>query len=348
MTGTDEIITLDFGSGGKKTASLIEKEILPLFRNEYLEKLGDGAVLPGNGKLVFSADSFVVSPCFFPGGDIGKLAVCGTVNDLSVAGGEPRFLSLSLIIEEGFPKEKLGRILRSAAETAKEAGVSIVTGDTKVVERGHGDGIYINTSGIGFLRHGRLSADRIAEGDAVLISGTVGDHGAAVMLARSGDPQECGGSRECEDPGTEGLRSDCAPVRYLAEALMTLGDDLKMMRDPTRGGVATVLCEFADKRPFGIELTESRIPVSPGTEAACGLLGLDPLYCACEGRVLAVVPGGRAEEALRLMRSIPGGENAAVIGEVTCAHPGRVTVKTPIGGSRVLTKLTGAQLPRIC
>ncbi len=346
----EKIITLDYGSGGKKTSFLIENCIVPAFRNDTLSQLGDGAVIPGEKRLVFSTDSFVVSPYLFPGGDIGKLAVCGTVNDIAVSGGDPKYLSLALIIEEGFPEADLEHIIASASEASGKAGVQVVTGDTKVVERGRGDGIYINTSGIGFLVHEGLSPEKIREGDAVLVSGTVGDHGAAVMLARNKNLVE------------GEILSDCANISGLARALRPLGSDLRVMRDPTRGGVATTLCEFAEQNRcglraeqkeagvpgYGIELVEKQIPVSPAVQAACDILGLDPLYCANEGKLLAVVAYERAEEALALLRETKGGENAALIGRVTSAHPGKVTVLTPYGGARILSKLTGSQLPRIC
>ena len=330
----NEIITLDYGSGGKKTAALIESLIVPMLRNEALEQLGDAAVLPGAEKLVFSTDSFVVNPCFFPGGNIGKLAVCGTVNDVSVAGGEPRFLSLSYIIEEGFPLEGLKKITESVAETAAGAGVLVVTGDTKVVERGKGDGIYINTAGIGFLRTPGLSPSNIREGDVVLVSGTVGDHGTAVMLARGGNLVE------------GNLRSDCAPLHEIAKALGELVPDLRVMRDPTRGGIATTLNEFIENTRLGIELDEERIPVAPAVQSACDILGLDPFYCACEGRLLAVIAPERAEEALAIIQRF--NNDAAIIGTVSEAHPGKLTIRTRLGGTRIAAKLTGAQLPRIC
>ncbi len=330
----NEIITLDYGSGGKKTAALIDTLIMPMLRNEALEQLGDAAVLPGAEKLVFSTDSFVVSPCFFPGGNIGKLAVCGTVNDVSVAGGEPKFLSLSYIIEEGFALDDLRKITESVADTAAKVGVLVVTGDTKVVERGKGDGIYINTAGIGFLRTPGLSPVNIREGDSVLVSGSVGDHGTAVMLARSSNLVE--GS----------LLSDCAPLHEVTKALGTLGADLRVMRDPTRGGVATTLNEFIENAKLGIELEEGSIPVSPAVQSACDILGLDPLYCACEGRLLAVVAPEKEAEALAILKAFR--EDAAVIGRVSAKHPGKLTVNTKFGGARIAAKLTGAQLPRIC
>ena len=331
----DDIITLDYGSGGKKTSRLIEQYIVPAMDNPALAELGDGAILPGGEKLVFSTDSFVVSPRFFPGGDIGKLSVCGTVNDIAMCGGEPRYLSCSFIIEEGLPLGELEKIIASMAAAAKKAGVQIVTGDTKVVEKGRGDGIYINTAGVGVLKYPGLSPKAIREGDAVLVSGTVGDHGAAVMLAR-------------HDLARGEIVSDGAALNTLAAVLLTAVPETRVLRDPTRGGVATTLNEFIEGTSLGIELDEKAVPVRPAVQAACELLGLDPLYCANEGKLLAVVPEERAEEALRALRSLPEGENAARIGSVTAAWPGKLVLRTPLGGRRVLQKLTGAQLPRIC
>ena len=331
----DDVITLDYGSGGKKTAALIDELLVPAFANDALCELGDGAVLPGAERLVYSTDSFVVSPLFFPGGDIGKLSVCGTVNDLVMCGGEPRYLSLALVIEEGLPTPDLRRAVASIRAAAESAGVQIVTGDTKVVERGRGDGLYINTSGSGFLRHPGLSPRAMREGDAVLVSGTVGDHGAAVMLARN-------------DLLEGRIASDCAPLYGLAEALHAAVGSVRCLRDPTRGGAATTLCEFAEASGLGIELQEADIPVRDDVRAACDLLGLDPLYCANEGKLLAVVPAEAEEAALRALRSRSEGALAARIGRVTAAFPGRVVMRTAFGGSRVLQKLAGAQLPRIC
>ena len=331
----DEIITLDYGSGGKKTARLIEQYIVPALENPALSELGDGAILPGGEKLVFSTDSFVVSPRFFPGGDIGKLSVCGTVNDLAMCGGEPKYLSCAFIIEEGLPLGELERIIASMAEAARKAGVQIVTGDTKVVEKGRGDGIYINTAGVGVLKYPGLTPKAIRAGDAVLVSGTVGDHGTTVMLARHGMAQG-------------ELRSDCAALNGLTAALLTAVPETRVLRDPTRGGVATTLNEFIEGTPLGIELEEKAVPVRPAVQAACELLGLDPLYCANEGKLLAVVPAERAEAALAALRSLPEGENAARIGRVTADFPGKLVIRTPLGGRRILQKLSGAQLPRIC
>ena len=332
---TEEIITLDYGSGGGKTAALIEELLLPAFSNERLNPLGDGAALNLAGQLAFSTDSFVVNPLFFPGGDIGKLAVCGTVNDLAMCGAEPLYLSLSMILEEGLPMDTLRRVVGSVAQAAKGAGVEIVTGDTKVVERGRGDGIYLNTAGIGRITHPGLSPDNIQPGDAVILSGTMGDHGATIMMAR--------------DDLLEGspLRSDCQPLHRLAQSALNAGG-VRMLRDPTRGGVATTLNEFTDGRDFSVELAEDALPIRASVQAACDLLGLDPLYCANEGKLLAVVSAERAGSVLQALRKTPGGEDAAIIGSVTTRAPGKVLLTTALGGSRVLARLSGAQLPRIC
>ena len=330
----DEIITLDYGSGGKKTARLIEQSILPALDNPALRALGDGAVLPGGEQLVFSTDSFVVDPIFFPGGDIGKLSVCGTVNDIAMCGGEPKYLSCSFIIEEGLPMADLERVIASIRAACEQAGVTVVTGDTKVVERGRGDKLYINTAGIGVLKVPGLSPAAMREGDAVLVSGTVGDHGTAVMLAR-------------HDMMQGDLKSDCAPLNRLAAAVLAV-EGVRVLRDPTRGGVATTLNEFVEGTELGIELEETAIPVRGQVRSACEMLGLDPLYCANEGKLLAVVSAEKAEAALAALRSLPEGAEAACIGRVTREHPGKLTLKTPLGGRRILQKLTGAQLPRIC
>lgn len=343
----DDRITLDYGSGGLKTSELIESILLPAFDNAALSQLGDGAILGGSDKLVFSTDSFVVSPWKFPGGDIGKLSVCGTVNDLCMAGGIPKYLSLSFILEEGFSFSDFKSIVSSIADEAKQAGVSIVTGDTKVVDSGKGDGIYINTAGIGFQQAVLPGKSAIRPGDAVLVSGTIGCHGAAVMMARSGLLRE-------DSP----LVSDCQPLHKISAAALEavgmtsestdLSASIRILRDPTRGGVATTLNEFTEQMPFSIELDETALPVDPAVEAACDMLGLDPLYCACEGRMLAVCAPEAAEAVIDAIKKIPGGENAARIGTVTEDMPGKVLLKTPIGGRRILAKLTGMQLPRIC
>ena len=331
----DEIITLDYGSGGKKTSRLIESMIVPALSNPALDALGDGAILPGAEKLVFSTDSFVVSPLFFPGGDIGKLSVCGTVNDVAVCGGVPKFLSCAFLIEEGFATDALSRIIESIRTDAQKAGVTVVTGDTKVVERGRGDGIYINTAGIGFLQYPGLSPANIRPGDDVIVSGTVGDHGTAVMLARSGMMQG-------------DIRSDCAALNGLCAAILDTGCAVRVLRDPTRGGVATTLCEFVEGTGNTIELDEGAIPIRKGVRAACDMLGLDALYCANEGKLLCVVAHEDCERVLAAMRATEEGKDAAVIGRVTDRYPGKVVMRTAFGGSRILQKLAGAQLPRIC
>ena len=331
----DDIITLDYGSGGKKTSQLIEGLLLPALDNPALRELGDGAILPGAEKLVFSTDSFVVDPIFFPGGDIGKLSVCGTVNDLAMCGAEPKYLSCAFIIEEGFAAEDLARVVASIRAAADAAGVAVVTGDTKVVERGRGDKLYVNTAGIGFLKYPGLSPRAIRPGDRVLVSGTVGDHGTAVMLARSGMMQG-------------DIHSDCAPLNELCRALLSSGAAVRVLRDPTRGGVATTLNEFVEGTALGIELTEASIPVRGEVQAACDMLGLDALYCANEGKLLAVVAPGDEARALAALQSVDTGREAAIIGTVTADCPGRVVMDTAFGGRRILQKLTGAQLPRIC
>ena len=331
----DEIITLDYGSGGKKTSRLIEKMIVPALENPALSALGDGAVLQGGETLVFSTDSFVVDPIFFPGGDIGKLSVCGTVNDIAVCGAEPKYLSCSFIIEEGLELSTLEKIVDSIRRQCDKAGVQVVTGDTKVVEKGRGDKIYINTAGIGIMKHPGLGCEKIQSGDAVLVSGTVGDHGTAVMLSRNGLLQG-------------NIQSDCAALNSLTEALLSGCSGVRVLRDPTRGGLATTLNEFIEGTALGIELEEDRVPVRDDVRAACDMLGLEPMYCANEGKIITVVAPEEAERALKIMRSLPEGENAAIIGRVSEKYPGKLVVKTQLGGSRIMQKLTGAQLPRIC
>ena len=331
----DEIITLDYGSGGKKTARLIEQLLVPAFSNPALEALGDGALVEGAGRLAFSTDSFVVDPLFFPGGDIGKLSVCGTVNDLAVCGAEPKYLSLSFILEEGLKMEEFRQIVASIQAQAEKAGVQIVTGDTKVVEKGRGDRIYINTAGIGFVRFPGLSPKNLRPGDAVIVSGTVGDHGTAVMLARSGMMQG-------------DIRSDCAALNTLCARVLGTGAAVRVLRDPTRGGVATTLNEFLEGTELGIVLREEDVPVRPQVRSACAMLGLEPLYCANEGKLLAVVAAEDAQTVLDAMRGTDEGRDAAVIGTVSADYPGRLVMETAFGGKRILQKLTGAQLPRIC
>ncbi len=331
----NDIITMDHGSGGEVTARLIDQLLRPAFQNEALDQLGDGAVLPNfAGELAFSTDSFVVSPLEFPGCDIGKLAVCGTVNDLAMCGAEPKWLSLSFILEEGLPMSTLERVVASVAATAKQAGVTVVTGDTKVVQRGKGDGIYINTAGIGQVV-AKLSPAHIQVGDGVLVTGPIGDHAAAVMLARG-------------DLGLYArVESDCMPLHRLARGAWETGG-VRCLRDATRGGVATTLNEFTQHQSFGIRLWEDRIPVRPVVRSVCEVLGLDPLYCANEGKMLAIVAPDKVEQVLEQLRKLPGGEEACQIGEVTSDFPGKVVLRNSLGAHRILNKLTGAQLPRIC
>lgn len=355
-------ITLDYGSGGLKTAELIDGILLPAFDNPALSSLGDGALLAGNRQLVFSTDSFVVTPWKFPGGDIGKLSVCGTVNDICMAGGDPKYLSLSFIVEEGFLFSDFRSIVSSIAAETKKSGVSIVTGDTKVVEAGKCDGIYINTAGIGFQRAALPGKTGIRPGDAVLISGTIGCHGTAVMMARSGlleaDSLLVSDCHSLHEISAAALAAACS-MEYTSvspvsasipsdPALPHASGAIRILRDPTRGGVATTLNEFTDHMPFSIELDEAALPVDSAVEAACHMLGLDPLYCACEGRMLVVCAPAAAAQILAAMRQVPGGEHAAQIGTVTEDMPGRVLLKTSIGGRRILSRLTGIQLPRIC
>jgi len=320
------------------TARLIETLFAPAFRNPYLEPLADGAVVTiGSERIAFTTDTFVVKPIFFPGGDIGSLAVHGTVNDLAMCGAEPLFLSAGYVLEEGFPMRDLERVVSSMAEACTRVGVALVTGDTKVVDRGKGDGIYVNTSGVGRVREGvSVGPNRAAVGDVVIVSGPVGDHGIAVMAAREGIDFETS------------LVSDSAPVLAPVRALLDVAPDTHVLRDPTRGGLATALCEIALSSNVGIRLEEAEIPVRDEVRGACELLGFDPLYVACEGRFLAIVPGVRAEAALAAIRSQPGGMSARRIGSVVADDPGRLVLHTCIGSQRLLERLSGEQLPRIC
>jgi hydrogenase expression/formation protein HypE len=325
-------ISLELGSGGRLMRDFIAGRILPSFRNPILDELGDAARLPA--RISFTTDSYVVDPLFFPGGDIGMLAVNGTVNDLVVSGSVPRFLSLGLILEEGLEEETLDRVLRSIVRAARKAGVTIVTGDTKVVHQGQGDKIYINTAGIG-AAVGRPSPVKIRRGDKVILTGTVGDHSLAVLTAR----------------GDFGLRSniksDCAPLLFL---LPLWKRGALWMRDITRGGLATVLSELAERLPFPVLIEESQIPLSKAVRGASEILGIDPLYMACEGKAVVIAPARRAEEFLRRVRKHPLGRKAAVIGEVQdrVGKPGELLLATVSGGLRRLEPLTSELLPRIC
>ncbi len=331
-------VVLGHGGGGKLSAELVEHLFLPAFRNKTLETLGDAAVLPSaHGRLAFSTDSYVVRPLFFPGGSIGDLAVNGTVNDLAMSGTRPMYLSAGFIIEEGFSMELLTRVVNAMAAAAEAANVQIVTGDTKVVDRGHGDGCYINTAGVGELPDDLvLSPRRMQTGDAVIASGTIGDHGMAIMSVREGLQFEAV------------IASDSAPLSSLVQAMLETGARLRVMRDPTRGGVASSLNELAFAGGVGMAIDETAVPVHPTTQSACDLLGMDPLFVANEGKLLAVVDADDADNLLKVMREHPHGRMAAVIGHVTDEHPGLVVARTAIGGKRVVAMQIGEQLPRIC
>jgi hydrogenase expression/formation protein HypE len=331
-------LLLGHGSGGRLTAELIERVFLPAFGNPLLEPLNDQAVFTLNGcRLAFTTDSFVVKPIFFPGGDIGSLAVNGTVNDLAMAGARPLYLSAGFILEEGFPFSDLERVVDSMRRAAREAELVIATGDTKVVDRGHGDGVYINTSGVGVIEHDlTLSADRARPGDRILVSGPMGDHGAAVLARREG-----------LDFGIEAA-SDTAPLFGLVEAMLKGSRGLRCLRDPTRGGLATTLNEIAKCSRVGFVLEETAIPVREAVRGFCELLGLDPLYLACEGRLVAFVAPEEADRLLEAMRAHPLGKETVLIGKAVADHPGRVVMRTCVGGTRLVDLLSGEQLPRIC
>jgi hydrogenase expression/formation protein HypE len=334
-----DTIQLSHGSGGKMMGDLISKLFLWAFDNPLLNKLDDQAVFEINGqRLAFSTDSFVVSPLFFPGGNIGELAVNGTVNDLSMSGARPLFLSAGFIIEEGFPLPDLKRIVEAMREAAKQAGVTIVTGDTKVVDKGHGDGVFINTAGIGVIEHAyKIGCDRILPGDAILINGALADHGMAILSKREG--------LAFEAPVT----SDTAPLNRLVEKILQVGkESVHAMRDPTRGGLAAVLNEFAKASNVTLRLGEERLPVHPPVAGACEILGLDPLYVANEGKLVVVVAQNRAAEVLHAMRAPPLGQEAAIIGDVIDEKPARVIMRTKIGAWRIVDMPVGEQLPRIC
>ncbi|MBI3111855.1 MAG: hydrogenase expression/formation protein HypE [Ignavibacteriales bacterium] len=331
-------VLLAHGGGGKLSQDLIRKMFLPEFSNPLLEPLHDGAVfLVDAGRLAFSTDSYVINPIFFPGGDIGKLAVNGTVNDLAMCGAKPLYLSVGLIIEEGLPMEDLWRVVRSMKEAAKEAGVALVTGDTKVVEKGKGDKIFINTSGVGVVEPDiTIGPNRANVGDTIILSGFIAEHGIAIMLVREG----------LEFEST--MESDSAPLNGLVEKMLQASRNIHILRDPTRGGIAGVLNEIAQASNVGITISEDRIPLSEGVRGACEILGLDPLYVANEGKLLAFVPPAEAEAVLQAMRFHPYGRDAVIVGEVVANHPGTVVMKSTIGGSRVVDMLSGEQLPRIC
>jgi hydrogenase expression/formation protein HypE len=335
-------IVLGHGSGGKLTADLIDQIFLPAFRNPTLDKLDDQAVVTiGGARLAFTTDSFVVTPIFFPGGDIGRLAIHGTVNDLAMSGARPLYLSAAFILEEGLAVDDLRRVVESMRSAAAEAGVQLVTGDTKVVNRGKGDQIFITTTGIGVIEHDiSISADRARPGDKILLSGYIGDHGMTIMSQREGLEFE------------SSIESDCAPLNGLVMAMLatasSTNDFIHTLRDPTRGGVATTLNEIAKHANVGMVLDERTIPVRESVKGACEVLGLDPLYVANEGKLLAMVAPEMANAVLEQMRRHRLGRDSVIIGEVVEAHRGMVLMKTEIGGTRVLDVMFGEQLPRIC
>ncbi len=333
---TDRVM-LAHGSGGKLSHDLIEKCFVSILGNPLLDRMDDSAVFDVSGRLAFTTDSYVVSPIFFPGGDIGRLAVCGTVNDLSMSGARPLYLSLSFIIEEGLPIADLQRVVASIHEAATEAGVTIVTGDTKVVNRGGADKLFVNTSGVGLVPAGvDISGANARPGDAVIISGTIGDHGIAIMSHREG--------LKFNVP----VASDCAPLNRLVAAMLEASSNINCLRDPTRGGLATTLNEFAKQSRVGINIHEGSLPVKQAVASACELLGLDPLYMANEGKLVAVVPTADATKVLVRMKQEKYGRDATIIGEVVSEHPGRVVMKTRLGSSRIVDVLMGELLPRIC
>jgi hydrogenase expression/formation protein HypE len=331
-------VLLGHGSGGKLSAELVQQIFLPEFSNPALARLDDQAVLSINGcRLAFTTDSFVVKPLFFPGGDIGSLAVHGTVNDLAMGGAQPLFLSAAFILEEGLPFDVLRRVVRSMKQAAEAAGVQVVTGDTKVVEKGSCDNLFINTTGIGLVPDGiEMSADRARPGDKVLLSGPIGEHGIAILAQREGLQFE------------SSIESDSAALHTLVAAMLKATYDIRCMRDPTRGGLSSTLNEIAAQSRVGIELEESAILVREDVKGACELLGLDPLYVANEGKLVAIVKPGAADDVLLAMQNHPLGRKARVIGSVTQNDAGLVTMRTTLGTSRIVDMLAGDQLPRIC
>jgi len=330
-------ILLAHGSGSKLSHDLISKVLAPPIMNPVLARMDDSAVLELSGRLAFTTDSYVVNPVFFPGGDIGRLAVCGTVNDLSMSGARPVYISLALIIEEGLDIDDLERIMISVKDTAAEAGVQIVTGDTKVVERGKADRLFINTSGIGLIEgDADISGSNARPGDKLILSGGIGEHGMAVMSRREG--------LHLSLP----VASDCAPLNHLVSSMLSASKNIHSLRDPTRGGLAATLNEFAKQSDAGIVIEENKIPVHDGVRGACELLGLDPLYIANEGKLVAAVAEADAGKVLAAMQKNKYARQAAVIGEVTGEHRGRVVMKTIIGASRIVDMPVGEILPRIC
>jgi hydrogenase expression/formation protein HypE len=336
--GREEQVLLGHGGGGLLTQELIEKVLLPHLDNRYLHPLDDAALLPApDGALAFTTDTYVVSPLFFPGGDIGKLAICGTVNDLAVKGAEPLWLSMGLVIEEGFALDDLARVASSAGETARAAGVAVVTGDTKVVEKGRGDGLFVNTAGIGRV----VMADppgprRIAAGDALIVTGFLGDHGIAILARRSGITF------------TPEIYSDCAPLWGVVKSVLDAGLPIHAMRDLTRGGLAAAVVQFAQATGLCLRIEERALPVRDSVRGACDLLGLDPLVVANEGNLLMVCPAGQAEQVVRVLQTTGHAAEARIVGDVRREPEGLAVLTSTIGGERIIAMPVGEDLPRIC
>ena len=335
---TEEIISLDHGSGGKVSHTLFSEEILPLFENVELSKQDDGATLDIEGtKLAFSTDSYVVDPIFFPGGNIGDLAVNGTINDIAMCGAVPKFISVGLIMEEGLPIKDFKRILATMAAAAEKAGVKIVTGDTKVVPKGKADKIFINTSGIGVIPPDvNVSGNNAKPGDKIIVSGTIADHGITILSSREGLKFD------------SDIKTDSAPLNKMVHSIIQSGCDIHVLRDPTRGGLGTTLNEIASQSCAGIKIDEQSLPVRGAVQGICELLGFDPLYIANEGKLIAFVPEKDAQKVLEIIQLDEFGKDAVIIGEVTAEDPGKVFLQTAIGGVRIVDMLTGEQLPRIC
>jgi hydrogenase expression/formation protein HypE len=331
-------VLMAHGGGGRLSQQMIQKMFISQFQNEYLEQLHDGAIVTMNGaRLAFSTDSYVINPIFFPGGNIGTLAVNGTVNDLAMCGATPMYLSAAFIIEEGFAMDELWRVVLSMQEAAKIAGVQLVTGDTKVVDKGKGDKIFINTSGIGTIENDvDINPKNARPGDKIILNGTIAAHGIAIMSVREGLEFETR------------VESDCAPLNDLVRTMFRASKQIHVLRDPTRGGVASALNEIAESANVGIMIHENRIPVADEVRGACEILGFDPLYVANEGKLLAFVDPADSEKVLSAMRSHPLGKDAVIIGEVTAVNPRSVLMRSRIGGTRVVDMLSGEQLPRIC
>jgi hydrogenase expression/formation protein HypE len=340
MTVSNDKILLNHGSGGKLSHDLIRNIFVKYFNNDILTQQTDSAILDFNeGNLAFTTDSYVVDPVFFPGGDIGKLSVCGTINDLAVSGAKPLYLSSSFIIEEGFFLKDLEIIVKSMANEAKKAGLSIVAGDTKVVDRGKCDKIFINTTGVGSLDPERKkisTGDEIQIGDKIIVNGTIGDHGIAILAARESLSFKLN------------LESDCVSLHNLISEVLTVSSGIRFMRDPTRGGLATVLSELVENKAYGIDIEESSIPVKESVKGTCEIFGFDPLYMANEGKVVMVVGNSETKKILDVLRQNPLGKESAIIGEIVESHPGQVALQTEVGGKRIVDMLVGEQLPRIC